>query len=234
MDYEGQPANHLAFRLADLVLMPAALRNSGVGKQGATRRRTRFYAGFKEEMYLGDFEPDPAVLASLGIERGGRPIVVLRTPPSRATYHQFGNAMFARVLERLGSEANAQIVVLVRHAEQRDAIARLAHANLAVPEHAVDSRSLLYFADLVIGAGGTMTREAALLGVPTYSAFAGAQPAVDRQLECQGRLRRLEDPDALIPVRERTAEPRSIHELRAKAAGLIDTVVETAVGRSAV
>ena len=44
----------------------------------------------------------------------------------------------------------------------------------------------MYAADLVIGAGGTMTREAALLGVPTFSVFAGKSPAVDRALEAQG------------------------------------------------
>jgi predicted glycosyltransferase len=232
MDYEGQPANHLAFRLASVILMPAALRYSGVTKQGATGRRTHFYPGFKEEIYLGDFQPDPSVLASLGIAPGVRPLVVLRTPPSRATYHQFGNELFGRVVERLGIEANAQIVVLVRHAEQRHAISRLAFANLVVPDRAVDSRSLMYHADLVVGAGGTMTREAALMGVPTYSAFAGEQPAVDRELERQGRLRRVEDPDALLPVRPRAAEPTPIAELRARAAGLIETVVDATVGHS--
>src|SRR5437764_14485457 len=62
MDYEGQPANHVAFRLAHLILLPAALRGSAVRRQGAAPRRTRFYRGFKEEIYLGDFEPDADVL----------------------------------------------------------------------------------------------------------------------------------------------------------------------------
>jgi uncharacterized protein len=70
MDYEGQPANHLAFRLADVVLMPEALRGSAARRQGAGDRRARFYEGFKEEIYLGDFEPDPGVFASVGIELG--------------------------------------------------------------------------------------------------------------------------------------------------------------------
>ena len=94
MDYEGQPANHLAFRLADVILMPEALRDSGVRRQGASDRRTRFYPGFKEEIYLGDFEPAPDVLASIGVPRDGRQLVVARTPPSRATYHRFENTLF--------------------------------------------------------------------------------------------------------------------------------------------
>src|SRR6478735_1540084 len=77
MDYEGQPANHLAFRLADVVLMPEALRDSAARRQGAGDRRARFYDGFKEELYLGDFEPDRGVLDSLGLALDRRPLAVL-------------------------------------------------------------------------------------------------------------------------------------------------------------
>jgi predicted glycosyltransferase len=218
MDYEGQPANHLAFRLAHVILMPKALRDSGVHRQGANDRRTRFYPGFKEEIYLGDFEPDPAVLDSLGIARDGRPLVVARTPPSRAAYHQFDNPLFGQIIEALGHDPNAVVVVLVRHPEQRQAIKALDLTNVVVPDHAIDSRSTMYQADLVIGAGGTMTREASLMGIPTYSVFAGEQPAVDRELEKEGHLRRLQYVDELVPVRPRPADPRPVTELRDRAA----------------
>lgn len=225
MDYEGQPANHLAFRLADVILMPEALRGSAIRKQGATDRRARFYPGFKEEIYLGDFEPDLGVLDSIGVERGDRPLVVARTPPSRAAYHQFGNPLFAQAIEALGNDSSAQTVVLARHAEQREAIQALHLTNVVVPDRAIDSRSLMYDADLVLGAGGTMTREAALMGLPTYSVFAGEQPAVDRELERQGRLRRLERADQLVSVERQSAPPRTIAELRGRATKLVDTFI---------
>lgn len=227
MDYEGQPANHLAFRLADVILMPEALRDSPARRQGATDRRTRFYPGFKEEIYLGDFEPDPTVPASLGIESNGRRLVVARTPPSRAAYHQFGNPLFGETIEALGNDPSTQTVVLARHPEQREALHALELGNLLVPDHAIDSRSLMYCADLVVGAGGTMTREAALMGIPTYSVFAGEQPAVDRELERQGDLLRLRRAEELFPVRRPSVGPRPFVELRARAAGLVDTFVQT-------
>ena len=40
MDFEHQPANHLAFRLARTVLLPTALEHSQVRRQGATTRRS--------------------------------------------------------------------------------------------------------------------------------------------------------------------------------------------------
>ncbi len=232
MDYEGQPANHVAFRLAHLILMPAALRDSAVRRQGATESRARFYRGFKEEIYLGDFEPDLSALASIGVEGDGRALVVARTPPSRAAYHQFGNPLFGQAIEVLGNDPGARLVVLARHAEQREAIRALRLTNVVVPDHVIDSRSLMHQADLVIGAGGTMTREAALMGVPTYSVFAGEQPAVDRELERQQRLLRLRSADQLLPVRLRPAQPRMVSELRLRATHLVDTFVDATLEHS--
>jgi hypothetical protein len=229
MDYEGQPANHLAFRLAHTVLLPEALRGSGVAAQGAGGGRARFYPGFKEELYLGDFRHDPGVAGSLLPARNGSPLVVVRTPPSRAAYHRFGNPLFGAALERLG-RAGAHCVALVRHAEQRSAIESLALENIVVPDRAVDSRSLIYEADLVIGAGGTMTREAALMGVPTYSVFAGEQPAVDRELERKGMLRRLQQADELLPLRKRTDAPRPLAALRERASELVEVFVAAVTG----
>jgi predicted glycosyltransferase len=223
MDFEHQPANHLAFRLADTILMPEALRHCALRHLGVTVRKARFYPGLKEEIYLADFEPRTAALAGLSLPPAPRgPLVVLRTPPSRATYHRFGNPLFTEVLEAIGRDPKRCCVVLARHAEQREAIADLALPNCHVPAQAIDSRSLLWAADLVIGAGGTMTREAALLGVPTFTAFAGAEPAVDRWLCQRGLLRRLAGVDELLPVRHRCREPRSLAALREKSMLLVD------------
>lgn len=39
MDFEHQPANHLAFRLADTILLPEALRRQPLGRRGSRRAR---------------------------------------------------------------------------------------------------------------------------------------------------------------------------------------------------
>ena len=51
-----------------------------------------------------------------------------------------------------------------------------------------------------------MNREAAVLGVPTWTTFAGSLGAVDRALVAEGRMRVLERAeDLVIAKRERTA-----------------------------
>jgi predicted glycosyltransferase len=71
-----------------------------------------------------------------------------------------------------------------------------------------------------------MTREAALMGVPTYSVFAGAQPAVDRAIERQGHLHSLQSAEELVPVSPRLVDPRPMTELRPRATGLVERFVE--------
>jgi predicted glycosyltransferase len=230
-DFEHQPANHLAFRLATRILMPEALRNANTERQGASRRKTVFYPGLKEELYIGDFDPDPKILTRLGIERlADEAVVVTRTPPTRAIYHRFPNPVFVETLLVLDKDPNVRLVVLTRHPEQREAIEALRLRKCVIPTHAVDARSLMYAADLVVGAGGTMTREAALLGIPAVSLFGGRQPAVDRWLEQQGRLQRLRSPDELMPVQPRQVDPSPTQDLVRRGSELIDIFLRSIEG----
>ncbi len=226
MDFEHQPANNLAFRLARRVLIPEALPAEAMRRQGATAAKTIRYPGLKEAIYVGDFEPDASVLTDLGIDRGSGPVVVVRTPPSRALYHRFENPLFAQVLDRMDSEAGAQFVVLPRHPEQRDQIAARELASVTMPAAPVESRSLLYESDLVIGAGGTMTREAALIGIPTLSAYAGERPAVDAWLERSGALRRITSAEEIGPIERRPGDPKPLDELRRLGDPAIERFVE--------
>lgn len=226
MDFEHQPANHLAFRLAGTILVPDVMPREAIARHGARNGKVRPYPGLKEELYLGDFEPDGEVLRRVQVERSeDTVVVVVRTPPSRALYHRFDNPLFPGVLEALGRQPGVRAVALARHPEQRAAIGALGLENVSVPASAVDSRSLTYAADLVIGAGGTMTREAALMGVPTLSAFAGQQPAVDRALETAGRLRRLESLDQVECVEHRPQSPVPVERLRERSERILDTFV---------
>jgi uncharacterized protein len=71
-----------------------------------------------------------------------------------------------------------------------------------VPDRAVDGRSLVAFADVLVSAGGTMNREAAVLGTPVWSIFEGRLGAVDEALAREGRLRFLRSPDEIVVARK--------------------------------
>jgi uncharacterized protein len=198
-DYEWARVQHTVnCRLAAAVVVPDAIPPERLAPYGATPAKLRRYPGLKEEYYLADFDPDPAVLSELGLDPA-RPIAVVRTPPSVSLYHRMENPVFAGVLERLRGE---QVVVLPRTPEQR---AELVQAGgFIVPERIIDTQSLIAFADLVVSAGGTMNREAAALGAPVWMTFPGRLGAVDERLIAAGRLRRIERPEDL-ELRKRAA-----------------------------
>lgn len=214
MDFEHQPANHLAFRLATTVVVPEILPADVIQRQGAAGTKVVRYPGVKEALYVGDFEPDPHIMGKLGLDRRPRILVIARTAPTRAVYHGSSNPLFEAALETICAQDGVVCVVLTRHVEQIDAIERLGLGNCIVARRALDSRSLVYVADVMIGAGGTMTREAALMGIPTWTLFAGKPPAVDLWLEHRGMLRRLVRPEQLARLEPRGAEPCSTETLR--------------------
>ncbi len=102
MDFEHQPANHLAFRLADRILVPDALPVDKLASQGASRRKLVRFEGFKEEVYLGEIEPDPEVLAQFDLDVGSGDVLVLaRSAPAGAAYHRGENPLFERSIRAL-------------------------------------------------------------------------------------------------------------------------------------
>jgi predicted glycosyltransferase len=185
MDYEHQPVNHLAFRLADRTVVPGVFPERSLRRFGAAPEKVVRYPGFKEELYLTGFRPVTDVVEQLGLDRQ-KVIAVMRPPPEGALYHPMANERFEELVRLAAARGDVEAVVLARTAAQ--AARYRADPRIRVPQKAVDGSSLLAAADLVIGGGGTMNRESAVLGTPTYTVFAGKLAAVDAELIRLGRM----------------------------------------------
>ena len=145
MDYEHQPANHLAFRLADRILLPAALPAASVRRQGASAGKTVAYPGLKEEIYLGDFTFDASALVRAGVDRArARSIVITRPPPNGAVLPPVRQPDVPRVARGSGRAARVCCVLLARTPAQREWFAGLGLRNFVFPGQALDARSLMY------------------------------------------------------------------------------------------
>ena len=218
-DYEGAAGMHrINFRLADKVMVPSVIPFEELRALGLRERRYRPYDGIKEQVALADFEPDDSAVAELGLAED-TPIAVLRPPATMSLYHRgLENTLFDEVLRYLLT-SDAQIVVLPRTPDQ--AAAFRSTPGVIVPVSAVDGPALVWAADLVVSAGGTMNREAAVLGVPTWTTFAGRLGAVDRQLVEEGRLRVLERVEDLEVVRR----DREWHPPRAIADAVVEEIL---------
>lgn len=198
-DYEWAKVQHTVnCRLAQAVVVPDVIPPERLYPYGA-KGKIHGYEGLKEEYYLADFEPDPAILDELGLNPA-EPIAVIRTPPAVSLYHRFENDLFGGVLERVRGR---QAVVLPRTPEQREELVKV--GGFIVPERAIDAQSLIAYADLMVSAGGTMNREAVALGTPVWTTFEGRLGAVDERLIAEGRMKKLTDP-AEVGLVKRSAD----------------------------
>lgn len=201
-DYE-HVSTWLFRRFCDRILIPRAVAGTVVGQRPGGPWRT--FDGFKEEIYLADFTPDPAIRVKLGVAED-EVLVVVRPPSRTAHYHDAASeAILDAVARRIGMGQGVRAVWLRRDASEVVPDSARA-ANIIIPDAPLDGLSLIAAADLAISGGGTMNREAALLGTPAYSIFTGLAGALDEELIRTGRLTAVRDPEAVaaIPLIKKT------------------------------
>jgi len=200
-------------RLAQRVLVPDCVSLDCLREQGLDIRKYRQYPGFKEEVYVYDFVPHDRVLSDLELDPE-RLIVSIRPQANWAHYHnQHSEELFIALIERLRCEQNAQVLLLPRTPQQReDLLTRygITGSPFRVLETAVDGLNLMFHSDAVFSGGGTMAREAALLGVNVYSFFAGKMGAADKSLAEAGKLRILKTAEEVSELVVTKQAPRAI------------------------
>ena len=137
------------------------------------------YRGFKEELYLGGFRPNDSD-ARRPRHRSESVIAVLRTPPDGALYHRAVRGRFDEILETSLGLEHVTTVLLPRDRGKTRRYSRL--PRVVIPPTAIDAPSLIARADLMIGGGGTMTREVRAPRGADVHGLRGALAAVDAEL----------------------------------------------------
>ncbi len=170
------------------ILLPAVIDAGRCREAGIRPDRARGFPGYKEELYLATRPFDPVVAGELGL-RPDLIRVLLRPPATTAHYHNpEAELILDELLALLAGTPGVQLVYVARGREQMAFLERHRFEHLVVPQRVYDGPTLVSEMDLVAGGGGTMTREAAILGVPSCSFFRGRLGRVDEALEREGRL----------------------------------------------
>ncbi len=194
-------------RFSDRVLVPDAIEDRVLDTIGLSAAKTYKYRGLKEELYIRGFEPKNGFADELAekIEQAiplEKVIVVVRPPATSANYHVAeSDLIFESLLELLSARDDVFAIVSPRTKQQQDAIeAKIGADNTVILASPVNGLDLLNFADMVVSGGGTMNREAALLGVPVFSIFQGEQGSLDRRMEASGDITFIRSPEDLKKV----------------------------------
>lgn len=166
---------------SDLAFWPKVVPQQKLRKQ-LFKKNLYQYNGYKEDFYLANYEPNPAFLGQLPFEH----YVVVRPENIKANYVEGRQSIVPELLKQLDA-AGYNILFLPRYESDRDYAQGI--KNIYIPKDAVNGLDACYYADAILTGAGTMAREAACLGVPSVSFFAGAHLlSVDQSLVDAGKM----------------------------------------------
>jgi predicted glycosyltransferase len=167
-------------------------------RYGIKQRDVVTYRALDPMAWLPHYKGDSKVIDSLKLDVS-KPIVVVRTPEEYASYLSDRNQSIATKVTEIvaklieANSGNAQIVVLPRYEMQGERFERRFGNRVTVPKHIVDAISLMRVSSVFLGGGGTMTAEAALLGIPVISYYPGEATFVEKFLIKYGLVERILD-----------------------------------------
>jgi|GEM_PF-440895 len=175
-------------------VVPQAFETSELTRWGARSGAVHTYDGYKEDVYVADFEPDPNFPDRLPF--GSGEYIVVRPEALTAAYVNADSI----VPDLLAAAAERGIGVVYLPRGRGDEI----HADeypddvVYVPDGAVNGLQLAWHARCVLTGSGTMSREAACMAKPAVSFFPNTLLSVDRELVSDGRIFHSRDPDDIV------------------------------------
>jgi predicted glycosyltransferase len=198
---------------SDKVLVPDQIPDKTLDEINLSVSKRVKYQGLKEELYLKYFEPNQnfwrefTKTNNLNVSEDTI-LIALRPPATTANYHNEESELLLKELLRYFlSDEKTFTVIVPRTVEQKLEIEHLikglnlGESRCFLIEKAVNGLDLALNVDLLVSGGGTMNREAVLLGTPVYSIFAGKQGALDAAMEKSGLLSFIRQPEDISKIK---------------------------------
>ena len=174
-------------------VVPAAFEARELTKHGAAPEQIHTYDGYKEDLYVADFDPDPSFTDVLPFDE----YVVIRPEALDAAYVGEARSLVPELLAG-AVDRDLNVVYLPRGRNDRAPARRYAADEVFVPDGAFDGLQLAWQARCVLTGSGTMAREAACMGKPAVSFFPNELLSVDRELVAEGRVLHSRDADEIV------------------------------------
>ncbi len=176
-------AGKLSLPLSYHVITPWIIPYSAWSVFGITRDQVSRYRALDPAAWLKR-RPIPPSDSGEATRREGKTVILVRLEESYAPYLAGSDESWSeRILTTLARDFQGQrLIALCRYDDQLAIVRKKFGSSFEVPETVVDGAGMIEGADVFVGMGGTMTTEAALLGVPAISAFQGAELYTEKYL----------------------------------------------------
>lgn len=171
--------NHDADRFykhVDYMFVPKAIPESFLISKGLKKSSIYRYEGFKEDIYLADFNPDPNFLTNLPFTD----FVTVR--PENFSTNYVDSKKKSLVPELLAAFNDMKTNVLFLPRNSFEASYSKNFTNVHIPPKALNGLDICYHSRAVLTGAGTMGREAARMGIPAVSFFPGDLLSVDKSM----------------------------------------------------
>ena len=172
-DLPPHVVTRLTFPLSKVAIVPECFSGPIYGE-------TRRFKGICEVAHVLDYLESPTNIEHKRLELEENEYLVIRPPPKSSHYLE-EDGMFRRLIDKLLRETELEGVIL-----RREGGIELPRGE--VYQGVVDGLDLISTAAGVISGGGTMIREAALLGIPSISLFPREEPCVTSELIAEGLI----------------------------------------------
>lgn len=210
----SEPVARLTVPLMSTLLCPwvipySAWTRFGIARKDITRYRALDPAAWLKRMPARKDAPE-------------KKMVLIRLEESKASYIADKGRSSVSMVDVAVSEfsQSADVRVLCRYSDQIEEAKKRYERKATVAENVFDGAALIREASFFIGAGGTMSAEAALLGVPTIS-IAPVKFHVEDYLVRAGLVTRARDTKALVRAGKKMLSDASLIEKHRKKASRI-------------
>lgn len=179
--------------MATINIVPAEFDTSALTKWGASPNQIFTYDGYKEDIYVANFEPASEVLDHLPFDN----YVVLRPEALDAAYVDSDQSIVSEILD-LGVDSDLNFVYLPRARGDDEFAEDFSERRVFTPEKPLDGLQLAWNSVCVATGSGTMAREAACMNKPAVSFFPNSLLSVDQSLVEKGRMIHSRDASEII------------------------------------
>lgn len=183
-DNEHAMGNKPAFICASTILIPENLAVDKIAKTGVAAKKVMQYPGVKEGIYL--WSKGEAIQAKRKQNTSGEVKIYIRPEPQTAQYYKGKENFLDDTI--LALQDKYKIIVLPRDANQSAHYKQEKFHKTYVPDKPLGFDAIAEDCTIFIGAGGSMTREMAILGIPTISVYQDDLLDVDSFLLSKGLM----------------------------------------------
>ncbi len=209
VDHETADAPmRLSVPLVDIVISPKATPRKILEKFGAKEIK-QFYGVCEVAHYFGFKKKN--VLKDLGINRNDT-LILARSEP-RFSSHNIKKSYIFEVLKNIKEKMDVKIIGIPRNNFDIKEFKKL---NAIIPEKPIDALSTYFYTSLVISAGSTMNREAAIAGASVLSVCPDPLPSVDRFLIKLGLMYHEKNPTKATIIARKLIENHESNKQRVK------------------